>query len=420
MSMDRAITPKRSWPKRIVGGLAGLVFIGYTFTQLLGSNTQETSLSIDLDSLQLATVQQADFAHYIPTRGTIAPKVSVVLSTLVNGQVKTIFNEAGTQLKQGDAILQLSNPQLEFDVLTIEGELFQQSNQLLATELQLNNSIAASEKELERIRYDISQISAELSRNRRLAQQQLVQASTIEDLERDLGYQQQLEVITLATIQRDRNTRDEQLAELKQAERHLRQRLSITQTLLNQLTVTAPIEGELIQLDAKPGSLKASGSELGTIADTKNLHIQAYVDEFYSRQLHAGGKASLSLPSGEEPLHIQRIYPQVEDGKIKLELSFVNSLKQDLKPNQSFPLRIHTTEAKPSLLISNGPFMSDTHGAWVYVVDKVRKTARKQPIRIGKQTPQQLEVISGLSEHDQVIISSYASFGEADRLDIKL
>ena len=310
----------------------------------------------------------------------------------------------------------LSTP---LDVLAVEGELFQQSNQLLATELQLNQSIADNQQRQQDIQFRLDTLAVELERNRELQAKGLAQRATLEDMQREQNYQRELLAIARAITAQNQQMRSEQLSELKGAEARLLERLSITTQLLDQLLVRAPIEGELIALDAKLGELKETGAQLGSMISAGERHITSQIDEFYSSQIEVGGAATLTVDGSEISLRISRIYPQVEAGKVKLELQFSGPAPEQLKINQSFPLRLTLGANSTGLWLSSGPYLNDSNVHWVYRLNADGRTAQRHEVRIGARNPQQVEIISGLSAGDQVIISSYRDLGDADRLIIE-
>ena len=71
------------------------------------------------------------------------------------------------------------------------------------------------------------------------------------------------------------------------------------------------------------------------------------------------------------------------------------------------------------MLIPRGAFYQSTGGRWIYVVSADGTTAHKRSIRIGKQNPQFYEVLEGLEAGERVIVSSYETFGNNERLILK-
>ena len=55
----------------------------------------------------------------------------------------------------------------------------------------------------------------------------------------------------------------------------------------------------------------------------------------------------------------------------------------------------------------------------MYVLNPDSQTAERRSIRTGRQNTDSVEILEGLSEGEQVIISSYDTFGESPTLVLK-
>ena len=72
-----------------------------------------------------------------------------------------------------------------------------------------------------------------------------------------------------------------------------------------------------------------------------------------------------------------------------------------------------------AILLERGGFYQKTGGQWVYVLDKSGKSAVKRNIRIGRQNPEEFEILEGLKPGEQVITSSYDNYGDMEKLILK-
>jgi HlyD family secretion protein len=89
-----------------------------------------------------------------------------------------------------------------------------------------------------------------------------------------------------------------------------------------------------------------------------------------------------------------------------------------MSPGQSAETRLTLGESSPGLILPNDSFINDTGGAWVFVVSRDGESAVRRPIRLGRRNNRQVEIASGLGAGERVIVSSYASFGRVERLQI--
>ncbi len=116
-------------------------------------------------------------------------------------------------------------------------------------------------------------------------------------------------------------------------------------------------------------------------------------------------------------MRVSRVFPQIKDGRFSAELLFADEAPE-MNPGQSAETRITLGGTIPSLIVPNDAFMNDTGGTWVFVLSSDGRSAERRTIRIGRRNTSQVQVASGLAPGERVIISSYAAFGDAERLQI--
>ena len=102
-----------------------------------------------------------------------------------------------------------------------------------------------------------------------------------------------------------------------------------------------------------------------------------------------------------------------------MDMVFTDRVPDEIRIGQTSRIKLQLGESKDALLISRGGFYQSTGGQWVYVLDKNREYAERRNIQIGRQNPNYYEVISGLNAGEEVIVSSYDSFGDVEKLSFK-
>ena len=117
-------------------------------------------------------------------------------------------------------------------------------------------------------------------------------------------------------------------------------------------------------------------------------------------------------------MRINSVYPQVKEGRFSAELLFTHAQPAGLRPGQSLDAQLTLGEPAPALLLPAGAFVTDSGGAWVFVLNADGRAAQRREIRIGRRSSGQVEVLAGLQPGEQVIVSSYAAFGKSTTLGI--
>ena len=144
--------------------------------------------------------------------------------------------------------------------------------------------------------------------------------------------------------------------------------------------------------------------------------MRAAVDEFYIARIQSGQKGTFEFSGGDFELAIEKIYPQVVAGRFEIDLTFNDSLPENIRRGQTFHIRLELGESSQATLLAAGGYLQASGGKWVYVLDPSGGTARKRDVVLGRRNPKYCEVLSGLEPGERVITSSYEIFGDADQL----
>ena len=157
---------------------------------------------------------------------------------------------------------------------------------------------------------------------------------------------------------------------------------------------------------------------IGRIDDPKRFKLSARIDEFYLSRVAVGRQGSVVQGDKAYALKVATVYPQIKDGRFTAEMVFTQGQPEVISPGQSMDAQLTLGEPAKALLLPSGAFVNDSGGAWVFVVAPDGERVEKRAVRIGRRNNSQLEVLSGLAAGEQVIISSYAPFGKAERLQL--
>src|SRR5690349_5290979 len=110
--VDRVIAKKRWNRKRIlmISGIAVLVLLLSAFIFL---NNGKKKLRVESDRITISEVKSGPFQEFIPVNGVVQPIHTIYLDAVEGGRVEDKFVEDGAMMKKGEAILRLSNTDLE-------------------------------------------------------------------------------------------------------------------------------------------------------------------------------------------------------------------------------------------------------------------------------------------------------------------
>ncbi|MBQ3709972.1 MAG: efflux RND transporter periplasmic adaptor subunit [Bacteroidales bacterium] len=373
-------------------------------------------LRIDADNISIATVTSGEFNDYIRISGQVAPMTTIQISPLEGGVVQQIVTEEGSRVKAGDVIVILSNENLDMQILTSEADLAEKENILRNTMIQMEQQKLSVEQEK-------LQLQMEVQRNRRTyeAQQALYNDGLIarEDfLKAEEDYELSSSRLRLVEnrAKQDSLHRSVEIDRMRESLENMRVNMMMIRKRKENLTIKAPIDGELGLLDVVLGQSVGAGSKIGQINNLDSYKIEAQIDEHYIDRVTPGLEATFERQSEHYQAQIRKVYPEVRDGKFKADFKFMEQQPENIRSGQTYYLNLQLGQPVDAVLIPRGAFYQKTGGKWIYVLSSDGSKATRRDIRIGRQNPQYYEVIEGLEPGERVITSSYDNFGESDVL----
>ncbi len=416
-AMDRPVE-RRSHRLWIAAVGAAVLLAGGVLT--LRSIEPATSFTLDGQRIRIAEVSEGTYEDYIPLRASVEPQRTVYLDAIEGGRVEDVLVEEGAFVEAGQPLVELSNTTLQLEVIARESEISEQLNNLRNTELAIEQNRLSLKSDLVEIDYQITRLSRLVERYEQLEGRQFLSNNEYQDSKDELAYWRSRREVTRESQEVDERIRLVQVEQLRNSVSQLERNLALAREKLDMLLVRAPRAGQLTSLNAEIGESKAPGERLGQIDDVEGFKASALVNEFYVGQVRLGLEALLEQSNRRYALEISKIYPEVQGAQFRVDLRFVGEAPEAIRRGQTLQLRLQLGDAEGrATLLANGPFFNDTGGAWAFVLDADGQAARRRPVQFGRRNPNRLEVQSGLVPGDRVIVSSYASFIDVDRLLIE-
>jgi HlyD family secretion protein len=418
MGMDRQIKKKKWPPKKIAVYAAGALFVlvvAYIFIfQMHGS-----TLNVKAERITVSTVSRGPFREFIPITGYVRPINTHYLSASEGGRVEEIYIEAGEFVEEGQPILKLGNTNLVLDIMWREGDLYQQSNNLRNTRLSLEQYRLQLNRDLAAVDNDLMQQKRIYDRYRELIKDSLISEHEYEIAEDQYEYLQKRRELTLETQKIELAFREGQVDALEASLRRMEDNLAIVKEKQDNLTIKAPASGHLTAMSAEIGESKTAGQHFGQIDILDGFSIRAPIDEHYISRVEIGRTGEFDFAGGTYGCRVIRVYPEVTDNRFEVDLEFLEDEPEGVTRGMTLHIKLELGDLSEALLLPKGGFYNTSGGNWAYVVDEASRVATKRSIKLGRQNPENYEVLEGLQPGDKVITSSYEGFGNMERLVLK-
>lgn len=415
MPMDRKLE-KKKWPPKKIAGIASGTLLGLFIIYQIAFSDSSSRLKVSTERLVVSVVKRGEFQEFIPVIGTVIPIKTIYLDAIEGGSVEHLFLEAGSYVEQGDPILRLANTNLLLDIMYREAELFQQSNNLRNTRLAMEEKRLDLKAQLIELDYRIKQSRRDYNTQKELADKSLIAQQQFEAAEDEYNYLLATRELTLESHKQDSIFREVQLTQLEESLVRMEANLEVVKQNLDNLTIKAPVSGQLTSLNAEIGESKTRGERLGQIDVLDGFKLRVDIDEYYISRVSIGQQGTFTFAGKEYMLQVSKVYPEVINGRFEVDMEFTGEEPEGIRRGQSQHIRLELGDPAEALLLARGGFFQKTGGQWVYLLDESGNLAVKQPIRLGRQNTDVFEVLEGLKPGDQVITSSYDTFGDIDKL----
>jgi len=413
-AMDKRVPRRRGRPAlRIGAAVLVLAGAGWAFWQALPHGLQVAARDV-----RIARAEHGTFRDDVVIRATAEPLKSIILDSVESGRVEEVFAKDGQAVKQGDLLFRLSNPQRNLELLARQTEYSQQI--FNAANLRVAQEAVRSEhqRRLSELDYALAQARKQHERNLRLAAQHFLSAAALEESGDRLAQQQRALDDERRAVATEEQVRGRALQQMDSALHGLQSGLRLVSATVDALAVRAPADGVLTDFRMLVGQTVRPDQHIGRIDDPRHFKLSAQIDEFYLNRVAVGRSGQVTLDDKTYMLRVSTVYPQIKEGRFSAEMVFTDGQPAVISPGQGMDAQLRLGEPAPALLLPNGAFVNDSGGAWAFVVAADGTCAGRRAVKLGRRNNSQVEVLSGLAPGERVIVSGYAPFGKAERLQL--
>jgi HlyD family secretion protein len=416
--MDKIIENKGLIRKKHIPYIiAGAVALALIIWSIFGDHRSQ--LRVDKRGISSAMVERGLFNDFVRVTGQVQPITTIQLTPLEGGVVEQILKEEGAIVKRGDAIIKLTNSQLNLAILESEASLAEKENFLRNTLVQMEQQKLDLAQSRLQLNLDVERKHRRYTQNLRMYQEKLIPGEEYLQSKEDYDLAVKSHTLLIERQKQDSLYRTIQIENMQESLASMRKSMVLIRERVNNLTLKSPIDGQLGSLDVVLGQSVSTGGNIGRISDLSDFKIEAMIDEHYIDRVRPDLEATFERQSNKFSLKVKKVYPDVRNGQFKTDLSFTGERPDNIRTGQTYYINMELGKADNSIIIPKGTFYQKTGGSWIFVLDKSGEKAYKRAIRIGRQNPNYYEVLDGLEPGESIIVSGYESFGNNEILILK-
>jgi len=362
--------------------------------------TQLQAATVKVASASVKSGSGAGPGAVLDASGYVIARRRATVSSKVTGKVVAVFVEEGQSVRQGQVLARLDDSQTRAALAYAEAQL------------------SASQKSFAEDQARLREAELNLARRERLLKDGVVgraevdtAQAEVDSLKARIAYTQQQVVVAEAQV-------------------------NLRKTDLNDMVVRAPFSGVAISKDAQPGEMispvSAGGgftrTGIGTIVDMSSLEIEVDVNESFINRVRSGQKVTAVLdayPDWSIPGHVITTVPSADRQKatVRVRIAF-EELDPRILPDMGVKVSFlreeepKQTAAPPAGVSVPKAAVKSVDGRTVVFVVRDDRVERRA-IRAGRENGDQVEVLSGLSAGERVVIEGPDTLKDGDRVRIQ-
>ena len=348
--------------------------------------------------IRVTEAKRGSIDSHVASTANLRALRNVSLLSQATGVVERVDIEEGAYVAKGKLLCLLDDRELQINLDLAKQRLEQ-------TKVQLESASIARDK----INSQIGAKEAELERNSKALEEGLVSDTDVELIRNQLAELQHDERAQKAAVRENQYRVEELTAEIAKVE------VQISHT-----RITAPFAGRIVERTVELGQTIRANDPLFKLASFSPLYADIYVSELDSRRVKPGQPVSVALDAmGDESSSgkVVRVSPVVDDstGTVKVTAQLSNP-SAELRPGAFVRVMIRTDTVEDAVLIPKSAVLEDDGETYVFVNDG--ETARRKKVELGYENGASVEVRSGVSEGDQIVVAGQGSLKEGDKTKV--
>ena len=348
-------------------------------------------------------VQSAPLVRTLQFSARVATLSRVDVGSTVTGRVAQVRVMEGTQVRQGDVLVQLESDELRAALA-----------QAVAAERQAKarleglRSTGRTAAQAARAQADASlqAASASLARVQQLVAEGFYSPAQLDEARRavDVARAQQLGAQAQLQATADAGTDVAQA----QAQLALAQAATVAaQARLAQTTLVAPADARVLVREVEPGQIVQPGKALFSLALAGPTQLVAQVDERFLEQLQLGQPAWVvadAFAAQRFAARVLSIAPAVDAQRGAIEVKFsIEQAPAFLREDMTLSVEVETARRERTLVLPQAALRGPAGGDQASVLVLQDGRAQVRNVRLGLRTLDAVEVLGGLKEGDTVL-----------------
>ena len=394
-----------------IGAIAGVLIV---LTVMVFSILQT---SLKRKDLNISTVDKGVIEVSVSASGKVIPAFEEIINSPINSRIVEVYKRGGDSVDVGTPILKLDLQSAETEYNKQLDEEQMKSLQLEQQRVTNHNKLSEMEMNLKVSRMELDRKAVELRNERYLDSLGAGTTDKVRQVELDYN------VSVLKLKEDEQKYKNEQAlaeAELKVKELDLnifRKSLAETRRTLEDAQIRSPRKAILTYVNNEIGSQIGQGAKVAIVSDLSHFKIEGEIADTDGDRIAAGSKAVIKIGSEKLNGTVSDVTPLSKNGVISFTVQLEEDNHRRLRSGLKTDVYVMNAVKDDVLRIANSSYYVGKGEYELFVVNGDQLLKRK--VQLGDSNFEYVEVISGLQEGDEVVVSDMNAYKDKNKLKIE-
>jgi multidrug resistance efflux pump len=412
---------KREKPKSIKKPvmIATAVLAVAVVTVLLGQ-LKPAAPTVDAGTLYTDSVVRGPLVREVRGPGSLIPEQIRFITAVTAGRVEKRHLRPPAEVTPETVILELTNPDVEIQVLNADRQLADAEAALVSLKTNLRTGHLSQASLVEDIRQQYLDARRRAEAGAELLKKGLIiplDQKQAEDrasaLEQRLAHEQQRLELLKGTI-------DEQITAQEAQVRRLRSISEFQHQLRASMVVRAGTTGILQEVPLEIGQYAQPGALLARVIPTPiDLKAVLRIPETQARDLAIGQISEIDTRNGKVKGRVSRVDPAITNGTITVDVTIDGELPAGARPDLSVDGVIELERLPDVLHVGRPAYAQERSTISLFKLTPDGEEAVRVQVRVGRLSVRDVEILGGLEPGDIVILSDMSRYENVERVRLK-
>lgn len=373
--------------------------------------------SLKRKDLNISTVDKGVIEVSVSASGKVIPAFEEIINSPINSRIVEVYKRGGDSVDVGTPILKLDLQSAETEYNKQLDEEQMKSLQLEQQRVTNHNKLSEMEMNLKVSRMELDRKAVELRNERYLDSLGAGTTDKVRQVELDYN------VSILKLKEDEQKYKNEQAlaeADLKVKELELnifRKSLAETRRTLEDAQIRSPRKAILTYVNNEIGSQIGQGAKVAIVSDLSHFKIEGEIADTYGDRIAAGSKAVIKIGSEKLDGTVSDVTPLSKNGVISFTVQLEEDNHKRLRSGLKTDVYVMNAVKDDVLRIANSSYYVGKGEYELFVVNGNQLLKRK--VQLGDSNFEYVEMVSGLQEGDQVIVSDMNAYKDKNKLKIE-